>query len=114
MLESINLFPETKFLRSNNDVEMDHKCGGLSSLGILFALVTVLLFKLHEVFKMETVFFSKQTIVDQEPLMTNISTSLSNPIQSPFMMAFYLWNRRCPSVTFDISAKIYNSQNNNN
>jgi hypothetical protein len=75
----------------------------------LFALLT---FQLIEAFKMKTIIFTKETRVDQEPLMTNISTYQDQANMSPYMMAFYLWNRGCQSVSYTITALIYESYGN--
>ena len=46
MLELINLFPETRFLRCRNNSQIDHQCGGVSSLLIIIVLLLILALKL--------------------------------------------------------------------
>jgi hypothetical protein len=70
-------------------------------------LIVILVVKLYEAFAMKTIIFTNETKVDQEPIMTNISTFQNSSERSPFMIAFYLWNRGCPNVTYNISAYLY-------
>ena len=62
---------------------------------------------------MRTVYFTKETAVSMEPVMTNLSTYTTND-QSPYMMAIFPWNRRCESVRFNVTANMYYHHDNNN
>jgi hypothetical protein len=57
MLESVNLFPFTGFLRVKREPEVNHKCGGLSSLIIIVILVSLLIMKLTEAINRTSVTF---------------------------------------------------------
>jgi hypothetical protein len=67
VLEFINLFPESRYLRCRNRPDFDFKCGGLASLLILTTLLTLLVVKLIECFSYSTVIFKENTIVDPIP-----------------------------------------------
>lgn len=103
VLEYINLFPESKYLRCKKRPDFDHKCGGFVSLLILFIIFTLLVVKLIECFSYDTVFFKESTRVDTVPVSSTISTEQANPDVAPYMLAFRVENK-CPSNT-TITAK---------
>ena len=74
MLESINLFPETRYFRVKRSAELDHKCGGLSSLFIITVCIVMLVIKLMDVFKKESIFYISSEKYSFEPTMATLST----------------------------------------
>jgi len=63
MIEYLNLFPESRYLRVRRTPELDHKCGGIASLAILVVLFVIMILKLVEAFSKITVFSNfKQTV----------------------------------------------------
>ena len=60
MLESFNLFPETRYFKVKGNAELDHKCGGFISLSILVICIGILVFKLMDVFNRDTIFFTSE------------------------------------------------------
>ena len=60
MLKTLNLFPESRFFKVKKSEELDHKCGGISSLFILSVCLAVLVVKLFHAIRKDTVLFSSQ------------------------------------------------------
>jgi hypothetical protein len=87
VLETINLFPESRYLRCRNRPDFDHKCGGIVSLFILTALFALLVVKLIECFTYATVFFKQATIVETDPRNATVRTQIDNPNIAPYMIA---------------------------
>ena len=87
VLETINLFPESRYLRCRNRPDFDHKCGGIVSLFILTAMLALLVFKLIECLTYATVFFKQATIVETVPRNASIGTQIDNPNIAPYMIA---------------------------
>ena len=97
MLEAINLFPETRYLRVRKNYELDHKCGGCASLLIMTTLFVLLVVKLFEAFSYRTIFFTSENVVDVEPPMTTISTYQNDTIHSPYMITASFRDAGCVS-----------------
>jgi hypothetical protein len=74
MLETISLFPESRFFRARGEVEMHHKCGGLASVFIIVVCLGILAYKLIELFGRGTIYYSSNTNVELFPSFTTIST----------------------------------------
>lgn len=87
MLQAINLFPYSQYLRVNRKEKIDHKCGGIASLIILTIIFLLFIFKMIDAFKKTTMFITSQISVDLEPPMTIISTYQKDPENKPFMLA---------------------------
>ena len=97
MLESFNLFPESRYLRVRKNAELNHKCGGLASIFIIIVLLVILTYELFKVFEKKTFFFVAEKVVDIEPRMTTISTFENDHINSPYMMTTGFRNAGCSS-----------------
>ena len=52
MIESINLFPYIRFLRIKGDHELNHTCGGVTSLIQILVIAGAFIVKFVEVIKM--------------------------------------------------------------
>jgi hypothetical protein len=102
MLESISLFPESRFFRVKGDPEVNHTCGGCSSIIVILACVAILAFKLIELFGKSTITYSSETEISLIPQMTTISTYQNDTQYDPFMMAVHARVLRpdasCPSM----------------
>lgn len=59
----------------------------MASIVALCLILAILILKLVEVFKMETIIASSQTKVELEPPMTNVSTVQTSATTFPYMMA---------------------------
>ena len=104
-LESINLFPETRYFRCKSKSELDHQCGGFASLLIIITLLVILSIKLNEAFKRHSIFFNSNTVVTLEPPMSTISTKQSGLHHNPYMLAIRSIDYGCPSIR---EVKAYN------
>lgn len=62
-LEKIPLFPFSNFLRINGEMQHNSECGGIASIIAIGLILAILVMKLVEVFKMETLITSSQTKV---------------------------------------------------
>ena len=60
MLESFNLFPETRYFKVKGSAELDHKCGGFSSLFIIIICLVILIIKLLDIVNHETIFVTSE------------------------------------------------------
>ena len=54
-LEKISMFPFSSFLRIDNDMEMNSACGGIAAIIAIGMILAILVMKLVEVFRMETI-----------------------------------------------------------
>ena len=98
ILEYINLFPESRYLRCRSRPDFDHKCGGLVSLLIMAILLALLVVKLIECFSYSTVFFKDTTVVNPVPRNSTLTTSYDNPSIAPYMISLKPMNT-CPDKT---------------
>lgn len=87
MLESFNLFPETRYFKVKGSAELDHKCGGFISLSILIVCIGILVVKLMDVFNRDTIFFTSEEKYNIEPPMATLSTYQNSTHHNPYMLA---------------------------
>ncbi len=76
--EAINMFPYTQFMRIGGKQQLDHTCGGVVSLFIVLLITTVFFFRLSKALRKDTITFSSERSIDQDPPLTVLSTMQSN------------------------------------
>lgn len=89
-VKSANLFPYMDFWRIKGDSDVNHVCGGLTSIIVFLIIIAICLAKIIEVFSMATVFASETTIHDLIPPNINVTTFQNDPTLNPFMVGFSL------------------------
>ena len=62
VIKSANLFPYGNLWRIGGDTNVNHVCGGATSLVVLTLIVIICLLKAIEVFQMQTVFATSTRI----------------------------------------------------
>lgn len=117
-VKSANLFPYMDLWRIGGDPDINHFCGGLTSIVVFLLIMIIVIVKMVEVFQMITVFATETVINDLIPSTMIITTSQNNPDLNPFMFAFSLQNSYSITATpfniSDIEASVnhYKQQNN--
>ena len=113
-VKAFNMFPESRYLRVQRSHELDHKLGGVVSLLIIGTLLIVLVYKLLECFKKQTIVFSSQTRVDIDLPKINLNTYSSASDMTTFLIAFEVVKNDCitePVIDlFGTNATYFNSK----
>ena len=89
MLKTLNLFPESRFFKVKKSEELDHKCGGVSSLFILGVCLAVLILKLFHAVRKDTVLYSSQNNFNIIPEMATLNTFQNDSLHKPYMLAVH-------------------------
>ena len=111
LLENLNLFPETRYLRCRRGYQLDNRWGGLAGIIIIALIVVILSVKLIDMFSMKTIFFTANTLVNQNNPSIILSTYPNDTDYTPFMMAFQHVNVGCTNNTIGLYAFNYTYTN---
>jgi hypothetical protein len=105
-LEPFNLFPYTHLWRVKREPEHHNKCAIITSLILIIAIGALFIQRLVVVFQKDTMTATSQTVVDQTPPVTTLTTHMktyqNNPAgHQPFMIAldWYAGNPRYTKFT---------------
>jgi hypothetical protein len=88
--KSANMFPYMDLWRIGGDPDINHVCGGLTSIIVFLLIVAICLAKTVEVFRMTTVFASSTVVNDLIPPLMNVTTFQNDAYLNSFMFAFSL------------------------
>lgn len=89
-VKSANLFPYMDLWRIGGDPDINHFCGGITSIVVFIVIMIIVVVKMVEVFMMKSVFASSTVTNSLIPPIMNITTVQNNPNLNPFMFAFSL------------------------
>ena len=98
MLEALNMFPESRYFKVKKNAELDHQCGGLSSLFVITVCITLLCIKLVEMFQRKTIFFTTENQNNIIPDMATLSTFQNDTFHNPYMLAVQMPTSICYDI----------------
>ena len=87
ILEVFNLFPYSHLWRMSREPQHSNKCSIIFSIVIILVIGIVFVQRLVLVFDMQTMQATSETIIDQSPPLTTISTYQNVTTNQPFMFA---------------------------